>query len=87
MSKTKTKQSATRKSPQSLESKAILRRRLSEGGMILLVTLALFFLLALLTYNPNDPGSFTNGSGVLSKMLLEKVVPGSLTSFFIYLAI
>lgn len=63
MSKTKTKQSATRKSPQSLESKAILRRRLSEGGMILLVTLALFFLLALLTYNPNDPGSFTNGSG------------------------
>ncbi|WP_026309339.1 DNA translocase FtsK [Kangiella aquimarina] len=63
MSKTKTKQSATRKSPQSLESRAILRRRLSEGGMILLVTLALFFLLALLTYNPNDPGSFTNGSG------------------------
>ena len=63
MSKTKNKQSATRKSPQTLESKAILRRRLSEGGMILLVTLALFFLLALLTYNHNDPGSFTNGSG------------------------
>lgn len=63
MSKTKNKQSATRKSPQTLESKAILRKRLSEGGMILLVTLALFFFLALLTYNPNDPGSFTNGSG------------------------
>ncbi len=63
MSKTKTRQSATRKSPQALESKAILRKRLSEGGMILLVTLALFFLLALLTYNHNDPGSFTNGNG------------------------
>ncbi|NVK21519.1 MAG: DNA translocase FtsK 4TM domain-containing protein [Kangiellaceae bacterium] len=45
------------------ETKLILRKRLSEGGMILLMTIALFFVLALLTYHHNDPGSFTNGSG------------------------
>ena len=63
MSKSQTKQSATKNSEAHLESKAILRKRLSEGGMILLITLAMFFFLALLTYNNNDPGSFTNGSG------------------------
>ena len=63
MSKTKTKQAATKKKDTQLDSKAILRKRLSEGGMIILVTIALFLLLALLSYNPNDPGSFTNGSG------------------------
>ena len=63
MSKTKTKQAATKKNDTQLDSKAILRKRLSEGGMIILVTIALFLLLALLSYNPNDPGSFTNGSG------------------------
>lgn len=31
--------------------------------MIILVTIALFLLLALISYNSNDPGSFTNGSG------------------------
>ena len=63
MSKTKTKQAATKKTDIQLDSRAILRKRLSEGGMIILVTIALFLLLALLSYNPNDPGSFTNGSG------------------------
>lgn len=45
------------------DSKAILRRRLSEGGMIIFITLALFLLLALVSYSHNDPGSFTNGNG------------------------
>ena len=63
MSKNKTKQAATKKKDIQLDSRAILRKRLSEGGMIILVTIALFLLLALLSYNPNDPGSFTNGNG------------------------
>lgn len=54
---------ATKKTTEELDSKALLRKRLSEGGMILLVTLAIFFLLALFSYHHNDPGSFTNGSG------------------------
>ncbi len=54
---------ATKKSSQETDSKALLRKRLSEGGMILLITLAIFFLLALVSYHHNDPGAFTNGNG------------------------
>ena len=54
---------ATKKAKQEPEAKALLRKRLSEGGMILLVTLAIFLFLALVSYHHNDPGSFTNGNG------------------------
>ncbi len=54
---------ATKKTSQETDSKALLRKRLSEGGMILLITLAIFFLLALVSYHHNDPGAFTNGNG------------------------
>ncbi len=54
---------ATKKHKARPEAKALLRKRLSEGGMILLVSLGIFLLLALVSYNHNDPGSFTNGSG------------------------
>ena len=39
------------------------RRRLSEGGLILLTAIALYLLLALATYHSSDPGWSSSGTG------------------------
>ncbi|MBF0219482.1 MAG: DNA translocase FtsK 4TM domain-containing protein [Gammaproteobacteria bacterium] len=45
-----------------------LQRRLRETGLILLSAIALFFLLALLTFHPEDPSFSSSGSGPVSNV-------------------
>ncbi|MCY4358079.1 MAG: DNA translocase FtsK 4TM domain-containing protein [Gammaproteobacteria bacterium] len=42
---------------------SVIRRLIKEGNLIACLLLALFLLIALLSYSPNDPGYLTTGTG------------------------
>jgi S-DNA-T family DNA segregation ATPase FtsK/SpoIIIE len=53
------------KSDQKTEIRTLMQRLVREGTLIIYFLLALFLLIALFSYSPNDPGFTTTGSGVL----------------------
>ena len=53
------------KSDQKTEIRTLMQRLVREGTLIVYFLLALFLLIALFSYSPNDPGFTTTGSGDL----------------------
>lgn len=56
------KNATLRKPDQQAEVKSIMQRLVREGTLIVYFLLALFLLIALMTYSPDDPGFTTTGS-------------------------
>jgi len=54
---------AVSKSNQQTEVGSLMQRLVREGALIVYFLLALFLLIALVSYSPNDPGFTTTGSG------------------------
>ncbi len=57
------KQATRKQIDQEPAGKLTARRRLSEGALILLTAIALYLLLALVTYHTSDPGWSSSGTG------------------------